>query len=257
MIHPTAIIESGAQIADGVSIGAYSVIGADVSIGKGTVVGPHVVINGHTAVGENNQIFQFASVGEVSQDKKPSEKETSVEIGDNNVIRECVTIHRGTAHGSGVTKIGNDNLFMAYSHIAHDCQIGSHNVFVNSTNIAGHVLVDSHVIMSAFTAIHQFCHVGSHSFIAHGTMCSKDIPPYLMVTGGMAPTTKGINSEGLKRRGFSAEDIENLRRAYKIIYRQGLLTKEAIPKLQELAQTSKPVQLFADFLASSERGIVR
>lgn len=256
-IHRTAVIDQKAQLATDVEVGPYSVIGPEVSIDSGSWIGPHVVINGDTTIGKGNRIFQFASVGEASQDKKYAGESTKLIIGDDNVVRECVTIHRGTVQDEGVTRIGHGNLFMAYAHIAHDCVIGDHNIFVNASTLGGHVIVGDYVALSAYCAVHQFCKIGSYAFITHGSIIIKDVAPYVLITGGHSPTVCGINSEGLKRRGFSPEDIQNLRRAYKVIYRQGLRTEEAIEKLNEMATSAPPVKLFADFLTQSERGIIR
>lgn len=257
MIHPTAIIAPSAKIAESVEIGPFSVIGPEVEIGEGTWVGPHVVINGATKIGKQNKIFQFASVGEVSQDKKYAGERTFTEIGDRNVIREGVTIHRGTSQDRGITKIGNDNLFMAYVHIAHDCVIGNGNTFANNAGIAGHVKIGDFVGISGFCGIHQFSHIGSHSFISHASIIIKDVPPYILVVGGANATPCGINAEGLKRRGYSAAAITALKRAYKLIYRQGLRVPEAIEQLREMEAAAPEVKLLTDFLAASERGIIR
>ena len=257
MIHKTAIIDDKARLGKNVSIGAFSVIGAEVEIGDRCIIGPHVVLKGPTKLGKENTIFQFASVGEDPQDLKYAGEKTQLEIGNRNKIREGVTIHRGTIQDKAITRIGHDNLFMAYVHIAHDCTIGNHNIFANSVAIAGHVNITNHVIFSAFCAVHQFCHIGAHSFIAHASLVSKDVPPFVMVTGGTDVTTRGINSEGLKRRNFSADTILNLRRAYKIIYRQGLRVKEAITALIDLEVACPEVRQLIDFLQQSQRGIVR
>lgn len=257
MIHETAIIDPTAKIGNGVVIGAYSVIGPHVSIGDGTWIGPHVVVNGPSQIGMNNKIFQFASVGEGPQDKKFAGEDTQLILGDENVVRESVTIHRGTVQDRGVTKIGSRNLFMAYSHIAHDCHIGDDNIFVNSSTIAGHVDIDNFVIVSAFCAVHQFCHLGSHSFLSHACLVSKDVLPYVMVTGGSSATVCGLNVEGLKRRGFSPDDINELRRAYKVIYRESLRAVEALEKLAEIANDCEVVKPLYESLKNSTRGILR
>lgn len=258
MIHPTAIIEEGAKIHETVAIGPYSIIGNEVEIDADTVVGPHVVINGRTQIGKSNRIFQFSSVGEASQDKKYRNEPTRLIIGDSNVIRECVTIHRGTAQDKGLTQIGNDNLFMANTHVAHDCVVGSHNIMANTAAIAGHVTMGDYVIISGMCGVHQFCKIGSYAFISTASMVLKDIPPYIMVTGGDASASVcGLNVEGLKRRGFDAETIQWLRRAYKVIYRQGLRAEAALALLRKMEKECPAVKLFADFLAQSERGITR
>lgn len=266
-IHPTAIIDSSAVLAPGVSVGAYAVIGPEVSLGEGTWVGPHAVIMGPSVIGRDNKIFQFASVGEGPQDKKFSGEKTRLIMGDRNVIRECATIHRGTIQDRQETKIGSDNLFMAYSHVAHDCILGDHNILVNSATLAGHVHLGDHVIISAFCAVHQFCSIGSSSFLSHASLVSKDVLPYMMVTGADQPTVCGLNVEGLKRRGFSPECIELLRRAYKIIFRESLRAVEALDKLKELKteleaqnleqKSIQAISLLIQSLESSERGILR
>ncbi len=257
MIHPTAIIEEGAKIHESVEIGPYSIIGPKVDIDEGTEIAPHVVINGLTKIGKHNRIFQFSSVGETTPDKKYKGEETRLEMGDDNVVRECVTIHRGTVQDQGVTRIGSDNLFMANSHIAHDCIVGDHNIMANSSAIAGHVVMGDYVIMSGMCGIHQFCKVGSHSFISIASMVVKDVPPYVMVTGGASPSVCGLNVEGLKRRGFDADTIQWLRRAYKVIYRQGLRMEAALTILRQMEKECAAVKLFADFLVQAERGIIR
>lgn len=256
MIHASAIIEKGAQIANNVSIGPYSIIGANVSIGEGTVIGPHVVINGHTSIGKNNRFYQFCSIGEENQDKKYKGEPTRTVIGDNNVFRESCTVHRGTVQDRSVTTIGNDNLVMAYVHIAHDCLIADHCILANNATLAGHVHLGDWVIIGGMVGIHQFCHIGTHAFIGMKSGLHQDVPPYVMAEGFNA-SARGINSEGLKRRGFSAEDIAAIKRAYKLVYRQSLTVKEALPKLRELAQECVHVTPFADFIEQSTRGIVR
>jgi len=256
VIHPQAIVDPKAIIAPGVSIGAFSIIGADVIIEEGTWVGPHVVINGPTTIEKNNKIYQFASIGEAPQDKKYAGEPTRLEIGDNNIIRESVTISRGTAQDSGVTRLGNDNLIMAYAHIAHDCQVGNSTVFANSTSLAGHVHVADYVIFGGFTLVHQFCKIGAYCFTAMGSAISKDVPPYLRVAGHMAKPY-GLNSEGLKRRGFSPDAIAQLRDAYKILYRSSLTLEQATQRLSEKAEASKEIKYFLDFIKASGRGIIR
>ena len=256
MIHPQAIIDPTAQIASGVTIGAFSIIGPNVVIDEGTWIGPHVVINGPTKIGKNNKIYQFSSIGDAPQDKKYAGEPTRLEIGDNNVIRESVTISRGTMQDAGVTRVGNDNLIMAYAHIAHDCQVGNHTVFANSTSLAGHVHVEDYVIFGGFTLIHQFCKIGAYCFTAMGSAISKDVPPYLRVAGHMAKPY-GLNKEGLKRRGFSPETIAELRDAYKTLYRSNLTLEQAIARINEKVDSCKEVKRFVEFIKASERGIVR
>ncbi|OGT61388.1 MAG: acyl-[acyl-carrier-protein]--UDP-N-acetylglucosamine O-acyltransferase [Gammaproteobacteria bacterium RIFCSPHIGHO2_12_FULL_43_28] len=254
MIHRTAIIDPSAKIAANVHIGPYSVIGPDVEIGEGTWIGPHVVIQGPAKIGRDNKIFQFSSVGECPQDLKFQGEKTYLEIGDRNTIRECCTINRGTAQDRGITRIGNDNLFMAYVHIAHDCEIGNHVVFANGASLAGHVTVEDYVVLSGFSGVYQFCRLGAHSFAATNAVIIKDVPPFVKVSGFYAKPY-GLNTVGLQRRGFAATALKELRRAYKVIYRQGLTVANA---LQELRQTTVPeVNQFAQFIEASVGGIVR
>lgn len=255
-IHPTAIIDPSAKLGAGVSVGPYSVIGADVEIGDNTWIGPHVVINGPTTIGADNKVHQFASIGEGPQDLKYNGEPTRLEIGDRNTIRECVTINRGTVTGGGLTKVGSDNLLMAYIHIAHDCQIGNHVIFSNNASLAGHAHVGDYVILSGFTLVHQFCAIGDYAFTGMGSAISKDVPPYLMISGNPA-APHGLNKVGLKRRGFSEEQIRNLNRVYKILYRQGLSLEEATAQIEEMAKSSEEVVRFAEFLKSSTRSIIR
>lgn len=256
MIHPTAIIDPGAQIAAGVSVGAYSIIGADVEIDENTWIAPHVVISGPTRMGRNNKIYQFSSIGAVPQDKKYAGEKTFLEIGDGNVIRESCTINRGTAQGGGVTRIGNNNWIMAYVHIAHDCIIGNHVVFANNASLAGHATIQDYVILGGFSLVHQFCVVGEYAFTAMASAISKDIPPYLMVSGHMAKP-HGLNTEGLKRHGFSPDTINQLRRAYKILYRSNYTVEQALEKLRELEGDCAEVGRWVEFLGKSTRGIIR
>ena len=256
MIHPTAIVDPAAKIAANVEIGPYSIIGPDVEIGEHTVIGPHVVIKGHTRIGRENRIFQFSSLGEVPQDKKYAGEPTRLEIGDRNTIREFCTFNLGTAQDAGVTRIGDDNWIMAYVHIAHDCQVGNKTTFANNAQLAGHVVVEDWAILGGYTGVHQFCRVGAHVMTAVGTVVLQDVPPYLMAVGNTAQPY-GINVEGLKRRGFTAESLSALKRAYRTLYKSGLLLEEAKIKLAEEAQTQPDVQRFVDFLAVSKRGIIR
>lgn len=256
MRHPTALIHPDAKLADDVQVGAYSIIGEHVEIGAGTTVGPHVVITGHTRIGKNNRIFQFCSLGEVPQDKKYAGEPTRLEIGDNNVIRECCTFNIGTVQDVGVTRMGNDNWVMAYVHVAHDCQIGSNVIFANSTQLAGHVVIDDYAILGGFTGVHQFCQIGAHVMTAVGTVLLHDIPPYVKVSGSPA-APHGINSEGLKRRGFSSTSVMGIKRAYKTLYRSGLTLEEAKGSIREQVAEHPELQILADFLDRSQRGIVR
>lgn len=256
MIHQTAIIHPSAKLADNVKVGPYSIIGADVEIGEGTVIESHVVVKGITRIGKNNHIYQFGSIGEDCQDKKYAGEPTRLEVGDNNVFREACTVHRGTIQDNSLTKIGSNNLFMAYTHIAHDCIVGDNNIMANNATLAGHVHVGDHVILGGMTAVHQFCHIGSHSFSGGGSVVLRDIPPYIMV-GGASNTPHGINSEGLRRRGFDKDTIMAIRRAYKVLYRSGNRAEEAVEKLNEMAKDTPEISLLADFVANSQRGIVR
>ncbi len=256
MIHPSAIIDPDARIADDVSIGPFSVVGADVEIGSGCVIGSHVVVKGPTTIGKHNQIFQFASVGEDPQDKKFQGEVTRLEIGDNNVIREGCTLNRGTAQDLGVTSIGNDNLIMAYVHIAHDCVVKNNTILANNVALAGHVTIDDYAILGGYTLVHQFCVIGQHAFTAMGSVLPKDVPPYVLASGHMAKPF-GLNIEGLKRRGFSTEVMRDLRRAYKLIYKSGITTEQAVQQIRALNPASGEIALLADFIEKSQRGIVR
>lgn len=256
MIDPRAVIDPKAELAEGVSVGPYAVIGADVQIGAGTTIGAHTVINGPTRIGRDNRIFQFASLGDAPQDKKYAGEPTRLEIGDGNTIREFVTINRGTVQDEGVTRIGDDNWIMAYVHIAHDCRIGSHAIFANNASLAGHVRVEDYVILGGFTLVHQFCALGAHSFTAFSTGIAKDVPPYVMVSGHSAQP-HGLNTEGLKRRGFSPETIARLKQAYKTLYRSKLTLQEAIEALRAQAADCAEVGVMVAFLEKQTRGIVR
>lgn len=256
MIDPRAAVDPSAKIADGVTIGPFSVIGADVEIGADTWIGPHVVINGPCRIGKENRIFQFSSIGEEPQDKKYHGEPTMLEIGDRNVIREYCTFNRGTSQDLGYTRMGNDNWIMAYVHIAHDCVVGDNTIFANNTTLAGHVNVEDFAIIGGASLIHQFCTIGAHSFVGMGSHIAKDVPPFLMVSGQPA-APHGLNIEGLRRREFSPEAIKALRRAYKIVYRSSLTVAKALEQLQELKQEFAEVAQFAEFVAKSERGIVR
>ena len=256
MIDKTAIIDPTARIAKGVTIGPFSVIGADVEIGEGTWIGPHVVINGPTKIGSDNEIFQFASIGEAPQDKKFRGEKTRLEIGDRNVIREFCTFNRGTVQDKSLTKIGNDNLFMAYVHIAHDCVVGDHTIFANNASLAGHVVVEDFAILGGFSGVFQSCRVGANSFASMGAMIDKDVPPFVKVSGYYAKPF-GLNTVGMKRRGFETEKMMDLRRAYKTIYRKGLTIKQALENLEEMVGACPEVQMFIDFIQGSNRGIIR
>jgi UDP-N-acetylglucosamine acyltransferase len=256
LIHPTAIIDDKAEIGSQVSIGPYSIIGPDVQIGDETWIGPHVVINGPTRIGRGNRIHQFNSIGDVPQDKKYRGEMSRLEIGNGNVIREYCTFNRGTDLGGGLTHIGNDNWIMAYVHIAHDCRVGDNIIMANATTLAGHVTVEDFAVFGAFTVVHQFCAIGAHSISAMGTVILKDVPPFVMVAGNSA-SVFGLNSEGLKRRGFERETIRALRRAYKTVYRNGLTVTDAVEELEKIGEGSAEVRCMANFIRSSSRGIVR
>ena len=259
LIHPTAIVDVAAQIDDDVEIGPYSIIGPGVVVGAGSTIGPHVVIAENTRIGRDNHFHPFASIGGPPQDKKYRGEPTSLVIGDGNTFRECVTVNRGTVQDGGCTRIGNDNWIMAYVHIAHDCSIGSHTIFANTTNLAGHVRIDDWVILGGCTQVHQFCKIGAHAMTGTGTVVLHDIPPYVMASGNTAQA-HGINSEGLKRRGFSPDRILEIRRAYKTLYKSGLGFDEARQALQSAPIAKESVDdlnLMRDFLAEVTRGIVR
>lgn len=256
LIHPQAIVDPSAKLADDVVVGPWTLIGPDVEIGPGTRIESHVVIKGPTKIGANNRIFQFATVGDECQDKKYAGEPTRLEIGDNNVIREGVTIHRGTVQDEGVTRVGSHNLLMAYVHIAHDCRIGDHVILANNAACAGHVYVGDHTILGGFTAVHQFCKIGAHVMCGAGTVVLQDIPAYTLATGNPAKP-HGINAEGLKRRGFSPEAIRSIKQAYKAIYRQNLTLADALARLAEIAEIEQQVQPMIDSLQASSRGIIR
>ena len=257
MIHPTAQIDPSAVIGDNVSIGAYSVIGADVQIGDGTVVGPHAVIEGPTRIGRDNRISQFASLGGAPQDKKFAGEHTELIIGDRNLIREFVTINRGTGDGGGATRLGNDNWVLAYVHIAHDCQIGNNTVFSNYSALAGHVEIGDWVVMAGFSGAHQFCKIGAHAFIGMGCLIGSDVPPFVTMANDQRGRPRGINSEGLKRRGFDAPRISAIKRAYRTLYMAGLSLTDAREQLTEQASGSEDVRAMLEFLDRSERALAR
>ena len=254
MIHPTAIIEPGAELAADVEVGAYSIIGAEVRIAEGCVIGPHVVIKGSTRIGRGNRFSQFCSIGDEPQSLSYQGEDTRVEIGDNNTFREYCTLNRGTVEDAAVTRVGNNNWIMAYVHIAHDCQVGSHCIFANGTSLAGHVKVEDYVIFGGFTMVHQFCRVGAHSFSAINTVTFKDIPPYLLVSGHTA-RTHGVHLKGLKRRRFSKSAIAELRSAYKTLFRSGKPLSEALEDIDP-QQCGDEVRHLLNFIKESERGVV-
>lgn len=257
VIHATAQIDPGARLHSNVKVAAYCVIGADVEIGAGSEIGPHVVIRGPTRIGRDNRIFQFSSIGDAPQDKKYAGEPTRLEIGDRNTIREFVTINRGTVQDLGVTTIGHDNWIMAYVHIAHDCVVGNNVIFANASSLAGHVVIDDYVILGGFTLVHQFCQIGAHAFTSMGAIINRDVPPFVTVAGNFA-APKGINSEGLKRRGYTPERIMVIRRAYKTIYKSGLRLADARVELARAAADGAPdVKLMLDFIERSARSLVR
>lgn len=255
VIHPTSIIDPSAKIGANVTVGPFSLIGPDVEIGDDCIVNSHVVIKGPTVIGKGNHFFQFASIGEDCQDKKYAGEPTQLVIGDNNVFRESVTVHRGTVQDEGVTSIGNANLFMAYAHVAHDCRVGSNCIFANACTLAGHIYIGDYAILGGISAIHQFCRIGAHSFVGGGAIILRDLPPFVMLGNDGKP--HGINSEGLKRRGFTSETVRAIKNAYRIIYRKNNTAKEAIELLTSAADEFPEVALMRDFLIDSERGIIR
>lgn len=259
-IHDTAIVAPGARLADGVSVGPYSVIGEYVAIGAGSVVGPHCVIDGHTTIGENNTFYRFCSIGGIPQDKKYQGEPTRLEIGNGNTIREYVTINTGTAQDVGVTRLGDDNWIMAYVHIAHDCQVGSHTVIANAVQLAGHIHIDDWAIVGGLSASHQFVRIGAHTMIGGTSTIRQDVPPYVIGAGDPFRPV-GINSEGLSRRGFEPDVIAALKEAYKILYRRQLSVEQAVEQIKALQQSQPAahgaLQVMVDFLDASTRGIVR
>jgi UDP-N-acetylglucosamine acyltransferase len=256
MIDARAVIAPQAEIAPGVQIGPFSIIGPDVIIGAGTWIGPHVVINGPTRIGCENKIFQFASIGDAPQDKKYKGEPTRLEIGDRNVFRESVTVNRGTALDKGVTHIGNDNLFMAYSHVAHDCHLGDQIVMANCATLGGHVEIGDYVTMGGLSAVHQHTKVGAYCFVAHHAAVTRDVPPYVMAVGRPAEP-HSVNAIGLQRHGFSAQQVLNIRRAYRILYRSGLKLHTALEELDKAAADQPEIRPFVDFIRRSSRSIVR
>ena len=256
VVHPSALVDPKACLAEDVQIGPFTVIGPDVKIDSGTVVGPHVVIEGHTTIGKNNHIFQYASLGAIPQDKKYRNEPTELIIGDNNTIREFCTFNLGTVQGGGATRIGDDNWLMAYVHLAHDCQIGSHTIFANNASLAGHVTIKDWVILGGFTLVHQFCIIGEHAMTAYAAGISQDVPPYVMASGYRAAPA-GINQEGLKRRGFTQEAISAIKEAYKTLYRQGLSYEQAKEAIIQQAQSVAELNVFVDFFAQSTRSVIR
>jgi UDP-N-acetylglucosamine acyltransferase len=257
VIHPSAVIESGAKLGANVRIGAFTYIGDDVEIGDGTIVGPHCSITGPTRIGRDNHFVGHAAVGGDPQDKKFKGERTELIIGDRNSVREFVTLNRGTGDGGGVTRIGNDNLLLAYTHVAHDCDVGNHCVFSNNSTLAGHVIVEDWVIMSGFAGVHQFCRIGAHAFLGMGVLVSGDVPPFTMVATEAGGRPRGVNSEGLKRRGFDAERISAIKRAYRTLYMAGLPLAEAKQQLAEQARSSDDVRALVDFIEAGQRPLLR
>jgi len=257
LIHPTAVIDPSATLAADVRVGAFCLIGADVEIGAGTEIGPHCSIHGPTRIGRNNRFIGHAAIGGEPQDKKYKGERTELVIGDDNVIREFVTINRGTAGGGGITTVGNDNWMLAYTHVAHDCHVGDHCVFSNNTTLAGHVTVGDYVIISGFAGAHQFCRIGAHAFLGMGALTNGDVPPFTMVGSDTLGRPRGINTEGLKRRGFDAERIASIKRAYRTLYVAGLPLAEAKLQLAEQATHSADVKDLLDFIESAERPLLR
>ncbi len=256
MIHPSAIIEPGAQIGENVSIGAFSFIGKDVVLGDNNIIESHVVLKGPSTVGSGNHIFQFASVGEACQDKKYDNEPTKLVIGDNNVIREYAAIHRGTIQDQGVTIIGSNNLFMSHTHVAHDAVIGDNVIFAGYSAVAGHVHVGDWAILAGNAGVHQFCHIGAHAFVGMYSGVNKDVPPFVTTIGTPAKPV-AMNTEGMKRRGFDSDEVMAARRAYKTLYRKGLTLEDALIQMKEDAEKFRSVKMFADFAAKSERGLIR
>ena len=255
-IHPRAVVDPSAQLADDVEVGPWSVIGPEVTIGAGSWVGPNVIITGRTTIGRNTRIHQFNSIGDAPQDKTYAGEDTELRVGDDCVIREFCTINRGTPHGERVTRIGNDNWIMAYVHIAHDCQLGNHIIMANNASLAGHVKIGDWAILSGFAQIHQYCEIGAHAFISFSSLVNRSVPPYVTVSPEKSKP-RGVNTEGLRRRGFSPEQIQNVRRAYRTLYRSGLSLEEARDQLGQMAETAEEIRILVDFIDHAERSIIR
>jgi UDP-N-acetylglucosamine acyltransferase len=255
-IDPLAAVSPQAQLADDVEVGPFAVIGPGVTIGPGCRIAAHAVVKGPTIMGAGNQVFQFASIGDAPQDKKYKGEPTRLEVGDRNVFREYVTVNRGTVTGRTVTRVGNDNMLLAYSHVAHDCVLGNNIVLSNVVMLGGHVELGDWVIMSGYAGVHQFTKVGAHAFIGNNTAVTRDVPPYVLATGQPAEP-RAVNSEGLKRRGFSEEQIRAIRNAYRVLYRSDLKLEDAVPRLQEMAAQHECLQIFVDFIGTSTRSLVR
>jgi UDP-N-acetylglucosamine acyltransferase len=259
-IHPSAIVDPKAELDSSVEVGAFSMVGPHVRIDAGTVVGPHVVIEGHTTIGKDNKFFQFSSIGAAPQDKKWKGEPTRLDVGDRNTVREFCTFNLGTAQDEGVTRLGSDNWISAYVHLAHDCQVGSNTIFSNNAQLAGHVHVGDWAILSGYAGVHQFCKIGAHAFVGMYTSLTQDVPPFVLVSGNPAGA-RGINIEGLKRRGFSREQIDGIRSAYKLLYRSNLTLEEAKTALQQeetrLPGAANELRALREFLDTASRGIVR
>jgi UDP-N-acetylglucosamine acyltransferase len=256
VIHPAAIVDSAAELGTGVEVGPYAVVGPDVVVGDRTVIGPHVVLRGPTTIGQDNRIHPFSSIGDAPQDKKYGGEPTRLEIGDRNTIRECCTINRGTIQDAGVTRVGDDNWIMAYVHVAHDCQVGNEIVLANNSTLAGHVRVGDFVIMGGFSGVHQYCQIGTHAFLAMYSGVTRDVPAYCMVSGRPA-VPKGVNSEGLKRRSFTPDQIRSIRGAYRMVYRSGIKLEEALATIEADMDEKPELQAFAASIRASTRSIVR
>ena len=256
-IHPAAVVDPGASLGEGVRVEAFAYVGPGVEIGDGTTIGPHCTVSGPTRIGRDNHFVGHAAVGGDPQDKKFRGERTELVVGDRNIVREFVTLNRGTGDGGGITRIGNDNLLLAYVHVAHDCIVGNHCVFSNNSTLAGHVTIEDWVIMSGFAGVHQFCRVGAHAFIGMGVLLSGDVPPFTMVAGDAAGRPRGINSEGLKRRGFDADRIAAIKRAYRTLYVAGLPLAEAKQQLAEQAAASADVRELLEFIESGDRPLQR
>ncbi len=256
MIDARAIVDSGARLGNDVSVGPFSIIEADVEIGDGTAIGPHVVVRGGTRIGKNNRFYQFGSIGDDPQDKKYAGEPTRLEIGDGNTFRECCTLNRGTAQDKGVTRIGNHNWLMAYTHVAHDCIVGNQTVLANNATLAGHVHVGDYAILGGFAGVHQYCQIGTHSFIGNNCGITRDVPPYVLVAGPPS-APRGVNSEGLKRHGFTRAQIRNIRNAYRVVYRSDLRLEEAVAALREQLAEQPELIPFVEFLENSRRSILR
>jgi UDP-N-acetylglucosamine acyltransferase len=256
LIHPTAIIHPNAKLASEVSVGPYAIIDEHVEIGQGSSIGAHCVITGHTTIGRGNRFYPFCSIGQGPQDKKYADEPTRLEIGDNNTIREYCSFNTGTVQDKGITRLGSGNWIMAYVHIAHDCEVGDNTIFANNATLAGHVSVGDYAILGGFVGVHQFCRVGAHSFAGVGTVLTQDLPPFVMCNGNPA-ATHGINAEGLKRRGFSADEVSAIKRAYKALYRQGLTLDEARSQISQMVEDTPALAILDSFLRAPGRGIVR